>query len=648
MQFYTSEAFVYLWCLPLIVLLFGFAAKTWKRQLEKIGHLPTLASKLMPTLNPAVPTTKAFYLLLAILCAVLALARPQWGEEKRKIERKGIDVIFLLDTSLSMLAEDIKPNRLEKSKMEIKSMLRELKGDRVGIIAFAGSGFLQAPLTLDYSAFQLFLDAIKTGYIPDPGTSLARSLELSVKAFPAENLKHKAIVVFSDGEDHEGGLEPVLDQLKKAVIRVYTVGVGSAKGDPIPLKDERGRKTGFKKDLSGQIVITKLNQPLLEKIAAETGGLYLPGTPGEQEIALMIKHMGSLGKKQFQEKMITEKEDHYQIFLTLALLFLLLECFVKSTRKAPVNPISLFLLFLMTSAFIDTPKGLTDKGNKNYAEKKYQSALEEYRKAQVKKPDDPTIRYNLATTLYQTDNYQEAGKELEKSIAEAKDPDLKAKALYNYGNTQYRLGNFDKSIEAYEKALEINPKDVDAKYNLEFLQKQKSMFEKKNQDRKPDQKKQEQQQQNQQQQQDQQLKQDQQQQQDQQQDQKQDQESQGGGEQEEKDQEQEPQDQQQKEQEQDQQEQKQDQQPDQGQEQQQQKEQEQKEQVEKKDGGAEQPRPESGEEQQQQAGRKPLQGQMSIENALQLLDALKESEKELQDLRRPPPPQSTPQVAKDW
>ncbi|MBI3317146.1 MAG: VWA domain-containing protein [Candidatus Omnitrophica bacterium] len=649
MQFYASESLLYLFLLPVILFLFWVAGRGRRRRLERIGYGPTLSSKLMPAVNPSQFKIKAFYLAAAVFFCVLALARPQWGEEKRKIERKGIDVIFLLDTSLSMLAEDIKPNRLEKSKLEIKSMLRELKGDRVGIIAFAGSGFLQAPLTLDYSAFLLFLDAIKTGYIPDPGTSLARALELTLNAFPKENLKHKAVVVFSDGEDHEGGVEPVLEQIKKAGIRVYTLGVGTAKGDPIPLKDERGRKTGFKKDTGGQIVITRLNQPLLEKVAQETGGLYLPSTPGEKELGLLLKHMESLGKKQIQEKLITEKENHYQIFLAFALIFLILESFVPSRRKMPVPPAVLLLFLITNSGFLDSPKSLTDKGNKDYKEKKYQSALKDYREAQVKKPEDPTIRYNLANALYQTESYQEAKTELEKSIAQAKDPKLKAQAYYNYGNTQYRLGNFDEAIEAYEKALEIDSKDVDAKYNLEFLQKKKSMFEKKNEDKKQDQKeKQQQPQQQDQQQQDQQQQQEQQQQQQNQEQQKdsQDQESEGSEEKEQKGEE-EKEDSQQKEEEQNKKDQeKQSNEP--GQEEQDRPQEEEPKQQDPKDRGQDQPRPDQG-DQEQKAGRKPLQGQMSMQNALQLLDALKESERELQDLRKPPPPpQGTPQVARDW
>lgn len=641
MQFFEPGAFSFLWLVPALAGLFWFSQKLWKRRLALIGYLPTLQGKLMSNFRPREWLVRMVFLISVFFFGILALARPQWGEEKRRIERKGVDIIFLLDTSLSMLAEDTKPSRLEKSKLEIKTFIRRLKGDRIGMVAFAGSSFLQTPLTLDYSAFLLFLDAIKPGYIPDPGTSLDRAVQLALKAFPQENLKHKVMILFSDGEDHEGGIETALDAARKAGVRIYTIGLGTANGEPIPLRDEEGRKGGFKKDRGGEIVITKLNQPVLEKVAAETGGLYFPSTPGEQEVDLIIRHMENLGKKQFKEQLVSEKEDHYQLFLFLALMFLVFEMLVRKSLKMPSKALALIPAFFIFCGFLESPRSLNEEANKLYQEKKYQSAAGLYRKARVKRPEDPTLRYNLATTDYQLSEYQEAAKELEEAIRTAKDPELKAKALYNYGNTQYRLGNFDKAIQAYQDALEINSKDVDAKYNLEFLQKEKSLFEKKDQERKkneqqdqqPQPQKQQQEEQQQQSQKDQQQEQDQQQQQQQGEQEKKEEEGQSGQEEEEqKDEgeEREPQKTQPEEQ---------------GKEEEPQP-QEEKEEEKPEEGGQAEPQPMGGEDQRE--GRAPLQGQMKLENALQILDALKESEKELQDLRRPPVRKDTPQPLKDW
>ncbi len=684
MQFFAPQNFVFLWCIPALVFLFWFSGILWKRRLSRFGVFNTIKTKLIPKYKPREKLVRSILLSLVFFLSVMALARPQWGEEKRKIQRRGVDILFLLDTSLSMMAEDIKPNRLEKSKIEIKTMLQQLKGDRVGMVTFAGSSFLQSPLTLDYSAFLLFLDSIKTGFIPDPGTSLTQALALAFRAFPDKDNKHKAIILFTDGEDHQGGLDGIIDEASKAGVRIYAVGVGTAEGEPIPLKDEQGRRTGFKKDRTGQIVITKANLPLLEKIATQTGGIALPGTPAEQEIDIILKHMQSLGQKQFQEKEITEREDQYQLFLFLAVILMIWEMLFSSNLKVPLKALSLILIFFMTTGFLDTASSLNEEGNKAYQEKKYKTALENYKKARDKSPEDPAIRYNVGSALYQTEQYQEAEKEFDKVIKQSdKNPELKAKALYNYGNTQYRLGKFEKAIESYKKALEINPDDKDAKYNLEFLENQKSMFDKKNQDRKNQKNNQNQNQQNQSQQNNQNNQQNQQQNQQNQQNNQQNQQNQGQGQnnkdqqnqdqnkdqqdkqdqqqnkdQDKKDQQdQQNQDQQDQQEKQDQQSQgQQDQKEDQGQnekdqqeKEQQQKEQEQQQQDEQDQQGQQDEQKQQQKPQQGQGqGKAPLQGQMGMENALQILDAMKEGEKELQDLRRPPANREPSQVDKDW
>lgn len=612
-------------------------------------------------------------LLIGVLFfSTFALARPQWGEEKKKVERKGVDLAFLLDTSLSMLAEDAKPNRLLKSKLEIKNMIRRLKGDRVGMVAFAGSSFLQCPLTLDYSAFLLFVDALKPGYIPSPGTSLSQAIDLAIRAFPAESRKYKALIIFSDGEDHEGGMDQALEAAKKSGSRVYTIGMGTPEGEPIPLRSATdGKIAGYKKDREGQVVITRLNADLLTRVSKETGGLYLPATAGEKEIDIILKHLETLGERKLREQLVTEREEHFQLFLLIAFLCLVGETLWGERRRSLARFSLSLLAFFVFCGFLDSPRSLVEKGNRLAEQKKYQSAVENYRKAEVARPHEPVIRYNLGTSLYQLYQFRDAEKELEQALSRTKDPATKAKVLYNYGNTQYRLGDFEKAVEAYKKVLDLDPQDADAKYNLEFLRKKKAQFEKKNDERRQEQKQQKQpqpQKQNQQEQ-PQQPKPEQGSGQEKQQTQPQ----QGEG-QEPKSQSNEGQDQQQeeKQEEKDQsqgqgtesKQQEQEQQEEQKQEQgsqtlEQKSEEKSEEKIEPRPAGAQgeepkrEPQDGKGEKQEEQPseptqGQEPLQGQMSHENALRILDALQEGEKRLHDLRRPPVRSGDKEILKDW
>lgn len=636
MQFYVPGNLIFLLSLPLLGSFFLLGDYEWRRRVSRLGNQAFLKQRLMPELSMVRKRFAWGLLGLVYLFSVLALARPQWGEEVKKVERKGVDLIFLLDTSLSMLAEDVKPNRLEKSKLEIKALLQRLKGDRIGMIAFAGSSFLQCPLTLDHSAFLLFVDALDPSYIPDPGTSLSRAIELGIRSFPEESRKHRAILIFSDGEDHEGGVTEALGAAKKAGVRIYTLGMGTFQGEPIPLRSSsEGRQiSGYKKDREGQVVMTRLNADLLGQIARETGGLYLQASAGEKEVDLLVKHLETLGERRLKERVLTERENHFQLFIFIAFLCLLLEMLLRARRLTPVTARigPLLLGFFLLTGLVDSASSLVRKGNQLAKEKKYESAVETYRKAEVKRPREAVVRYNLGTVLYQLYGYRDSESELEQAISLAKSPSVKAKALYNFGNTQYRLGKFDQAVEAYKKALDLDPKDEDAKYNLEFLRKKKAEFEKKQQERQKDKKQQQPQPQQQNQSQP------------QPQPQSEQQGSEGGGgtsasEQQDQDKE--------------------------GKESQKQeaegnqaKEKEDTSQEGKQQGDKAPVEPEQSDEGKKeqgnakpgdlQKGQEPLQGQMNMQSAMQLLEALREGEKKLQDLRRPPVRNEGREVWKDW
>ncbi|HCM42154.1 MAG TPA: hypothetical protein DIS66_02410, partial [Candidatus Omnitrophica bacterium] len=447
MQFYSPYFLNLLWLVPVLVFFFFVSAFLNSARLKSFLKTREIQDKLLPHYNRQEWPIRGVLLFAAFLLVVLALAQPQWGEEKKRIERKGVDLIFLLDVSASMLAEDIKPSRVRKAKFEIEAFVKELKGHRIGMLTFAGSSFMQTPLTLDYSAFLIFLSGVDVGHVPDPGTSLGAAIEKAISAFSDEKGKQKALIVFSDGEDHAAQIDSAVALAKQRNVRIYCVGTATGEGAPIPLKNENGVQTAVKKDRSGNIVITKLDKVVLSKVATETGGIYLPATPGEREVELILKHLASLGEKKLEDRLVTEKEDHYQIFVFIALVLLMLEMLVRRGRSERVNVLPVFLLlFVIHSGFISTPQSKVEEGNKDFEGKKYQSAIEKYREVQVKNPDDPAVAYNLATSLYKTDQYQESAAHLKKSMetsAKSEDKALQAKVAYNYGNALFRLGDYE-------------------------------------------------------------------------------------------------------------------------------------------------------------------------------------------------------------
>lgn len=331
MQFYNARLLHLLWLIPALAVAGTALAGRERRRTADFAQ-PATWKRISLTHWPQRRTLRFAFFLSALALLLLALARPQWGDEKRKVERRGIDVIFVVDTSLSMLAEDLKPSRIQKAKLTIRSFLRKLEGDRVGLVAFAGSSFLQTPMTLDYGAFTLFLDALDVGLLPDPGSAVGDAIERAVGAFPDTARKHRVIVLFSDGEFHDQGLPRAIELARKKGVRLYAVGMGTPEGQPIPLRADKTQIVAYKKDRAGQVVITKLNEQVLERLARETGGVYLPSTPGEREVELIYEDIGKLGKEKYKEREITEREDHFQLFLAAAFVLFLGE-FLSSERR---------------------------------------------------------------------------------------------------------------------------------------------------------------------------------------------------------------------------------------------------------------------------------------------------------------------------
>ena len=310
------------------------------RRNNKVNQL--LDKSVLPILAPAYDRRRVRlryqYWLAAILLMAVALARPQWGFTWKEIRRKGLDIIVVLDTSKSMLATDVKPNRLQQAKWGIRDMLQELRGDRVGLIAFSGSSYLQCPLTIDYAAFLMTLEDLYAGIIPRGGTAMTQALRRAMDSFEEHSGADQAIIMITDGEDHEGNVLELVNALKKENIKVFTLGVGTLDGELIPIDDVQG-KSGFLKDKQGRVIKTSLQEGLLQQLALATGGAYVRSAPGDFGLQRLVHEgLASLNRSVLESRMVKEYEDRFVWFLLCALIMLVLEAVLMNRHQEPMPP----------------------------------------------------------------------------------------------------------------------------------------------------------------------------------------------------------------------------------------------------------------------------------------------------------------------
>jgi Ca-activated chloride channel homolog len=303
-----------------------------KKLLNLFGDLPLLL-KNAPYISFARQRTKAVLVLVGLAFVCVALARLQFGTHLEKLKREGIDVIVAVDLSNSMLARDMKPNRLEKAKQELRSIIDRLQGDRIGLVAFAGEAFIQCPLTMDYAAARLLLSIMDQNTVSVQGTSLSSAIESARQAFAQQEKKHKVLVLLTDGEDHEGNAIEAAKEARQDGVRIYTVGIGNPVGDPIPVMDRQGNQVGFKKDRNGEVIVSKLDEVTLEKIALETGGKYYSATSGELELDKIFDEISSMEKKELEGTLVTRYDDRYQWPLLMAILLITAEFFISERKK---------------------------------------------------------------------------------------------------------------------------------------------------------------------------------------------------------------------------------------------------------------------------------------------------------------------------
>jgi len=330
---FAFSHFLYLLLLiPVLIFFFVIVFRNKQKALALFGNL-NLIQHLSQSVSSKRQIWKTVLLILAAGSLILAFSRPQLGTKLRTVKREGQDIMIALDVSLSMMAEDIKPNRLEKAKHEINSFIDKLEGDRIGLIAFSGKAFVQCPLTLDYGAAKMFLEVMDKELIPVPGTAMGEAIQKAVASFVEKERKHKVLILITDGEDHIGKPLEIAKAAAKEGVVIYTVGIGSVQGVPIPLYDERGNQKGFKKDRQGEVVMTKLDELTLEKIALETGGKYYRASPGEAELDRIYDDIFKMEKKALASKQYAQFEDRFQYLLGFAMFLLILELLIPERRK---------------------------------------------------------------------------------------------------------------------------------------------------------------------------------------------------------------------------------------------------------------------------------------------------------------------------
>ena len=317
--------------IPVLALFYWVIARARRSTLERFGNRAIL-DRLAESASRSKRLFKFVILLLAVAFIVVGLANPQIGTRLEEVKQEGVDIFIALDVSLSMKAEDIKPNRLEKAKFEIRNLIGRLAGDRIGLIVFAGDAYTQFPLTTDYSAANLFLDVVDVDVVPLPGTSIESAIQRALESLDFKEPTTKVFVIITDGENTEGDAFEAAEEAGKKGILLYTIGFGSLSGAPIPVYNAAGQQVDFKRDRSGNVVVTKLDEVSLEKIASIGSGKYFRGTNSQDELEEIYKDINALQKKEFGVKQFTGYEDRFQYFLAPGILLLVLELLISEKK----------------------------------------------------------------------------------------------------------------------------------------------------------------------------------------------------------------------------------------------------------------------------------------------------------------------------
>lgn len=471
---------IYLYLLaviPVLVIIRLLMVRQQKKRLRRFGDLD-LVRQLMPDVSRFRPAVK-FYLLLAALALLIVLvARPQFGTKISHEKRTGIETIIAMDVSNSMLAEDVAPSRLDRSKMMVENLVDHFTNDKIGLIVFAGDAFIQLPITSDYVSAKMFLSSISPSMIATQGTDIAAAINMAVNSFTQQEGVGKAIIVITDGEDHEGRAIEAAKDAKSRGMRVYVLGVGSPNGAPIPIGDGE-----YLKDNTGQTVMTGLNEQMCRELAQAGGGAYIHVDNNSNAQQQLDSELDKLAKKEIESTIYSDYDEQFQAVGIIVLLLLILEICILEVKNPLLRRISLFkrtpkpvavvlLLMISVTALAQTDRQLVRQGNKQYRLGNSAEAEVLYRKAVEKNARNAQANYNLGNALMLQRKDSLSISQLEKAAKLETNPVRRAQAYHNMGVICQQHQMFGEAIEAYKESLRNNPTDHQTRYNLALCKRQ--------------------------------------------------------------------------------------------------------------------------------------------------------------------------------
>lgn len=464
-----------------------------KQQIKRFGD-PDLTRQLFLGVSRWRPEVKFWLLMAALASFIIALARPQFGTRLDTRERMGIEAIIALDVSNSMLAEDVKPNRLEKAKMMVSNMVDGMKDDKIGLIVFAGQAFVQLPITSDYVSAKMFLETISPSMISVQGTDIAEAIALSMRSFTQQEDVSRAIFVITDGEDNEGRAVEAAKQAASQGIHVYMLGIGNPGGAPIPIPGSGH----YIIDDEGNTVVSKLNEGMCREIATAGNGSYIYVDNSSSAQKKLTDYLDRLSKAKMESQIYSEYDEQFQGFVLIGILLLLIDVLIleresKSTwlRRllAPRSPHLAFCLLLFSlAAMSQTDRDHIRRGNRLMRDSIYDKAQVEYQKAIERDNTNPISHYNLGNALLYQNKAEDAMKEYETAARLEKDKGRLAQIYHNMGVVLQAAKQFDKAVACYRNSLRNDPTNNETRYNyaLSLFQLKKNQNNQDNQDQQQD------------------------------------------------------------------------------------------------------------------------------------------------------------------